>query len=49
MVDKYGKNWDLPAKELCPICGQPDNCGDCNHKKLTKEQAIEMGATNEQE
>lgn len=18
--------------ESCPVCGQPDNCGDCNHQ-----------------
>jgi len=22
--------WYL-AKETCPVCGQPDNCGDCDH------------------
>ena len=32
--DKFGRKWFLPIRELCPICGQPDNCGDCNHKKL---------------
>jgi hypothetical protein len=21
--------------ECCPACGQPDNCGDCNHGKLS--------------
>lgn len=20
-------------RELCPLCGQPDNCGDCNHQR----------------
>ncbi len=34
-TDKYGRTWDLPASELCPTCGQPDNCGDCTHGRLT--------------
>lgn len=21
--------------ELCPVCDQPDSCGDCNHKPLS--------------
>lgn len=21
-----------PTLERCPICGQPDNCGDCTHE-----------------
>lgn len=37
MKDKYGRDWKLPKKELCKICGQPDSCGNCNHKKLRKE------------
>ena len=32
--DKFGRVWDLPKSELCFMCGQPDSCGDCNHKKL---------------
>lgn len=36
--DKFGRNWDLPKAELCPTCGQPDNTGNCNHKKLTDEE-----------
>ncbi len=35
--DKYGREWDLHKNELCPICGQPDNCNECNHEKLTEE------------
>jgi hypothetical protein len=34
--DKFGRIWDLPKNELCPECGQPDSCGDCNHTKLRK-------------
>ena len=34
--DKFGVIWNLPKKELCLICGQPDSVGDCNHKKLSK-------------
>lgn len=28
--------------ELCPVCGQPDNCGDCNHERCTDAQYFEM-------
>ena len=35
--DKFGVKWDLPLNELCPACGQPDSCGDCDHTKLTRE------------
>lgn len=34
--DKYGRVWKLPVTELCAVCGQPDNCGDCEHKKLSQ-------------
>ena len=33
--DHYGRVWPYPKNELCPVCGQPDSCGDCNHNKLT--------------
>lgn len=23
-----------PTPERCPVCGQPDNCGDCNHSPI---------------
>jgi len=36
--DKFGRTWKLPKKELCPKCGQPDSCGDCNHKRLTNKE-----------
>jgi hypothetical protein len=41
--DKYGRFWKLSKKELCSICGQPDNCGDCNHKKLTNDEVKKLG------
>jgi hypothetical protein len=43
--DKYGRIWptEWNDRELCPTCGQPDNCGDCNHLPLTKKQAVELG------
>jgi len=25
---------DMAPEERCPECGQPDNCGDCDHKPL---------------
>lgn len=43
--DRYGRCWNLPAQELCRECGQPDNCGDCNHEELTLEQVRELGGT----
>jgi len=33
-VDKYGRAWLYPKNELCPKCGQPDSCGDCNCVRL---------------
>lgn len=42
-TDKYGRIWTLPKKELCPICKQPDSCGDCNHKKLSEEDVEMLG------
>jgi hypothetical protein len=42
-TDKYGRTWgSLTRKELCPVCGQPDNCGDCNHKKLSAQNVIDL-------
>lgn len=41
-TDRYGRTWDLPSRELCPGCGQPDNCGDCDHQPLTDEQAAQL-------
>jgi hypothetical protein len=35
--DKFNRVWNLTKREVCPICKQPDNCGNCNHKKLSKE------------
>jgi hypothetical protein len=41
--DKYGRVWKLPKRELCVVCGQPDNCGDCNHKKLSLKEVKVLG------
>lgn len=43
MPDRYGRVWP-PGAEVCPECGQPDNCGDCNHARINDEQALELGA-----
>ena len=44
--DKYGRSWPgFNQKELCPTCGQPDSCGDCNHKRLSKKEVLEIGGT----
>ena len=36
--DKYGVKWEIPENELCPDCGQPDSCGDCDHSPLSQEE-----------
>lgn len=42
-TDRFDRIWDLPAEELCDICGQPDNCGDCNHERLSTEDVAALG------
>jgi hypothetical protein len=42
--DVFGRIWKLPKNELCPVCGQPDNCGDCNHVRLTKADVVALGS-----
>lgn len=32
--DNYGRVWP-EGYELCPVCSQPDNCGDCTHGRLS--------------
>lgn len=41
--DIYGRKWEVSKKELCPTCLQPDNVGECRHKKLSKSQVITLG------
>ncbi len=41
--DKYGRSWNLPESELCPQCGQPDSCGDCDHTRLSAEDVALLG------
>jgi hypothetical protein len=48
-TDNYGVSWELPASELCPECGQPDNCGDCNHEPLTADDVRELKGDDEEE
>jgi len=43
-VDRFGRLWNKPEKELCPKCGQPDNCGGCSCKKLSGKEAKMLGA-----
>lgn len=43
VYDVYDREWDLPWEERCPECGQPDNCGDCTHEKLSAEDVLELG------
>ncbi len=46
-TDKFGVTWYLPKEELCPECGQPDSCGDCNHTQLSEEDVkkLKQGST----
>lgn len=41
-IDRYGRGWS-DQTETCLTCGQPDNCGDCNHMPLAPEQVDQMG------
>ena len=40
-MKRYPINWSkyFPKEELCPTCGQPDSCDDCNHNVISKEEA----------
>ena len=49
IIDKFGRAWKFSINEVCPICLQPNNSGDCNHEKLSKKQAKELGASFEYE
>lgn len=40
--DRYGRTWPYPDNELCPTCGQPDSCGDCNHEPLTDKEVHKL-------
>ena len=42
-LDRFGRVWSNPIWDKCPVCGQPDNCGECNHKKLNLKDVIELG------
>jgi len=42
-IDRFGRIWDLPSNELCPTCGQPDSCGDCNHNPLEVREVRKLG------
>jgi hypothetical protein len=33
----------LPSTERCPTCGQPDNCGDCEHAPMTDAELTRLG------
>jgi len=37
-TDKWGREWNLSENEVCPVCGQPDNCGDCDHTQLSEKE-----------
>lgn len=42
IIDTFGNTW-LHTGESCSTCGQPDNCGDCTHEPLTREEVIALG------
>lgn len=49
-ADRFGRRWpelDGHPEERCPVCGQPDNCGDCNHEPLTDDEARSLGGVPE--
>jgi CRISPR/Cas system-associated protein Cas10 (large subunit of type III CRISPR-Cas system) len=37
-------DWEnyYPSEELCPVCKQPDSCGDCNHHIMTREESQDL-------
>lgn len=41
--DIFGVDWgEVSSNERCSSCGQPDNCGDCNHVQLARQQVEPM-------
>ena len=44
VADLFGVDWPgVPSNERCQQCGQPDNCGDCNHSRLPDDQVELLG------
>jgi hypothetical protein len=39
--DAWGRQY--PGMTLCPVCGQPDDCGDCNHGRLSDDDVRAIG------
>ena len=42
MYDTHGNTWPS-SFDLCPVCRQPDSCGDCNHAALSPDEVREIG------
>lgn len=52
LTNEDGYEWRDPAwrwapvgtlsVERCETCGQPDNCGDCNHEPMSWAELIEL-------
>lgn len=40
--DRYGRFWPVDT-EVCDLCGQPDNTGDCTHDRLAEDEVTELG------
>lgn len=43
-ADFYGRFWHGPLQGVCPVCGQPDSLGECNHQALADDEAEAIGA-----
>lgn len=42
-IDRFGRTWHLPDRELCADCGQPDSLGECSHGRLDDAEVLELG------
>lgn len=40
--DRYDRLWPVEI-DVCDECGQPDNCGDCSHGRLTDDEVLDLG------
>lgn len=43
VIDVFGRRWHMPPHQLCDVCRQPNNCGECNHQKLSDAEVTELG------
>ena len=45
--DRFGRSWNLPKADLCPVCGQPLSAVDFKHHKLTDRQVVLLGGRDD--